>query len=185
MSEEDDRRAKNRALARADFIRDRIETVVEFWEAVVEAYQQRDWEVLEYESWDAYIDGEFGSDRIRLTKKRRQGIVSEMRQRGMSTRAIGSALGVSQKTVDRDVDEVESDDSPESVIGTDGKTYSAAKAEPRETSCGTDNSFNEALAQAKRWLDTITRGKLSESERQEAISVLRKVLARLEKDKDG
>ena len=51
-----------------------------------------------------------------------------MREIGMSTRAIASATGISQKTASRELTAArESNDSPEAsprpITGTDGKTY--------------------------------------------------------------
>ena len=47
-----------------------------------------------------------------------------MRGIGMSTRAIASATGISQKTASRELAAArESNDSPVPVTGTDGKTY--------------------------------------------------------------
>jgi IS30 family transposase len=63
---------------------------------------------------------------VRLEREQRREIVAEMRSAGMSTRAIGSALGVGNKTVARDIEEADvSDDTPEpaKVVGLDGKTY--------------------------------------------------------------
>lgn len=102
---------------------DRIKTGMEvIWDLIKEAYQSRAWTVLGYASWDDYCTREFGASRIKLPREERQEIVSSMREIGMSTRAIASATGVSQKTISRDTSG-ESFDSPAPVTGTDGKTY--------------------------------------------------------------
>lgn len=117
------------------------------WELLVEAYQRRAWAALGYQSWDAYTDAELGEVRLRLPREERREVVASMTEAGMSTRAIGSALGVNRKTVmadrevvqngppaDEPVDaEIVEDESPEAmeravkaaILGTDGKTYSA------------------------------------------------------------
>lgn len=72
------------------------------WELLVEAYQRRAWAALGYESWDAYTDAELGETRLRLPREQRREVVASMTEAGMSTRAIGSALGVADQTVRAD-----------------------------------------------------------------------------------
>lgn len=98
------------------------------WELIKEAYASRAWASLGYSSWDDYCTQEFGTSRIRLPREERREVVSSMREIGMSTRAIASATGVSQKTASRELAAArESNDSPEAsyrpITGTDGKTY--------------------------------------------------------------
>lgn len=47
--------------------------------------------------------------------------VAELRQAGMSTRAIGQALGVSNSTVHEDAQLFDSEQSPATVTGLDGR----------------------------------------------------------------
>jgi transposase len=81
-------------------------------------------EVLEFASWTAWV-----KDAVQINvndKLERKSLVSLMSGKGMSQRAIAGTLGVSQKTVDRDLDE--SDDSGDAeVIGLDGKNYTKSK----------------------------------------------------------
>ena len=98
------------------------------WELIKEAYASRAWASLGYASWDDYCTQEFGTSRIRLPREERREVVASMREIGMSTRAIASATGISQKTASRELAAArESNDSPETnprpVTGTDGKTY--------------------------------------------------------------
>jgi hypothetical protein len=72
------------------------------WELLVEAYQRRAWAALGYSTWDAYTDAELGQVRLRLPREDRREVVASMTEAGMSTRAIGSALGVSREQVRRD-----------------------------------------------------------------------------------
>lgn len=72
------------------------------WELLVEAYQRRAWAALGYATWDAYTDAELGEVRLRLPRQDRREVVASMTEAGMSTRAIGSALGVDHKTVVND-----------------------------------------------------------------------------------
>jgi hypothetical protein len=86
------------ARARVDRIRTGVTAVLD---DLVESWRARDWVALGYGSWDAMCDAEFGA-RIALPKDQRQGVVEGLAGEGMSTRAIGSALGVGQRTVVRD-----------------------------------------------------------------------------------
>lgn len=71
------------------------------------------------------------ADRRQLTEEQRRAVAVELRTQGHSERAIAGALGVSQKTVNRDLHRsVESRDStevPARVLGTDGKSYSSRR----------------------------------------------------------
>lgn len=99
------------------------ETLAVAHELIISAYTGRAWEALEYVSWDTYCKSEFeGARMVRLPREQRQEIVSEMRAAGMSTRAIGSGLGVDHKTVVNDLRGGESSP-PDVVTGTDGKQY--------------------------------------------------------------
>lgn len=101
---------------------------------IVEAFKGSAWSVLGYDSWDAYCAGEFaGARMVRLDREQRREIVAEMRQSGMSSRAIASGLGVGHATVARDVQGAPvSDETPAApVIGLDGKTYQPPAPRPQ------------------------------------------------------
>lgn len=113
------------------------------WDKVVRAYTERAWQVLGYESWDAYCATEFRSVRLRLPLEERQDIVSSLRDAGLSIRGVASAIGISDQTVQRDLNSSdvvnhytspdESDDAIDvsvveaardgKVTGTDGRAY--------------------------------------------------------------
>lgn len=95
------------------------------------AYQRRDWAVLGYESWTEYVDAEFSEARVRLTGERRRDAVNALRLYGMSSRAIGTALGVDHTTVARDLQSGVANATPGEVKGTDGKSY--ASTQPART----------------------------------------------------
>jgi hypothetical protein len=108
---------------------------------------------LGFKSWPDYIADVARREMpnvARSVEQRRQ-VVALLAGEGMSQRAIADAVGVSQKTVDRDLDQVSHDDSPcfptdfadsapvttpDTVTGRDGKQYPAkpkrkpAKPEP-------------------------------------------------------
>jgi uncharacterized protein (UPF0335 family) len=88
------------------------ENVQKLRELVTEARESNAHEVLGYASWTAYLKDVFGDEPLRLARDVRQELVAELSAQGMSTRAIAPIVGVSQKTVDRDV-RGESNDSPD------------------------------------------------------------------------
>lgn len=124
--------AREDAALRAHRIRAGITNYLETLAEVAIAYQQRDWTALGYESWDAYVAGEFGEQRLRLDRESRQQAVEALRLAGLSTRAIASAVGVAQETVRRDL-ATDSNGSVAEVTGINGKTY-APTAPPRAPS---------------------------------------------------
>lgn len=117
------------ARKRAERIRTGIVAYAQTRADIIAAYQDRDWSALGYESWDAYLDGEFSDQRLRLSREDRQETVAVFREAGMSTRAIASAVGVNQGTVVRDLASGDADASPPQsgqVAGIDGKSYPAS-----------------------------------------------------------
>ncbi len=65
-------------------------------------YEGQAWKALGYADWDELCDAKFEA-RIKLPIQQRQELVSDLATRGLSSRAIGSAIGVSYKTVQRDI----------------------------------------------------------------------------------
>lgn len=110
------------ARARAERIRRGLAAIVPEIRA---AWTEKDWLALEYESYDAYMLGEFGGP-VRLGREERGEAVVELRSAGMSTRAIGSALGVGTMTVSRELSGVPNG-TGDSVTGLDGKSYPASR----------------------------------------------------------
>jgi hypothetical protein len=118
------------AKKRAEQIRKGMVAYVETLQLVADAYGAHDWEALGYDSWDSYVDGEFGA-RVKLDVEQRRRAVEALRLAGMSTRAIGAAVGASEATVRRDLEAGASPDAPSQVTGVDGKSYPAQQpAEP-------------------------------------------------------
>lgn len=70
-----------------------------------EAFTGRAWEALGYQSWDEYCAAELPElAQLRMPLEERRAAVSELRGRGMSTRAIAAPLGLSVGTVHRDLE---------------------------------------------------------------------------------
>jgi len=110
---------------------DRVKSGVErIWDDLVVLYRERAWSVLGYGSWDALCDAEFGGTRIALPRQQRQEVVCDLRESGMSTRAIASAIGVNQSTITRDLASTDANASVESVLSLDGRTRTATPVRP-------------------------------------------------------
>jgi ParB-like chromosome segregation protein Spo0J len=83
---------------------------------------------------EEYIDS-LNLHRRHLSQEQRQARVEILRAKGQSTWQIAQALGVDQKTVRNDIADIrdrtpssgEEFSSPETVVGRDGKTYSASQ----------------------------------------------------------
>lgn len=123
------------AEARAERIRAGAEQAKAWIEDVMAAAVDGDWKTLDYGSWQEYCDDVIG-ERVQLQRGERQEIVGRMREAGMSTRAIGAALGTDKRTVGRDLDAGGADappdePSPQPVTGLDGKTYEPTKPTPQ------------------------------------------------------
>ena len=96
----------------------------------IDAWQHQVWKTLGYENWDAYITGEFGDLRIKLTGEKRAETVIEMAEAGMPTRAIASSTGISKSSVNREIQKAQAEQKlPEELIttGVDGKVRVSKK----------------------------------------------------------
>lgn len=106
---------------------ERIRTTIDrTWDLIAKAYTDRAWAVLGYPTWDVYCEREFGSTWFKLPRETRGEVVQSLRDLGLSTRAIGSAIGVDDRTVRRDLSGAASA-APAAVMGTDGKTYASTQ----------------------------------------------------------
>lgn len=70
---------------------------------IAEAYLRRAWAVLGYDSWDAYVSGEFPDTPLALPREKRKEVVESLRGRGLSLRAIAAATGTNHQTVANDL----------------------------------------------------------------------------------
>lgn len=91
------------ARARAGQIRFGMQNYIETLGVIAIARAEEDHLALGYESWAAYVDGEFGDARIQLPPEMRRKAVEELRLAGASQREIGHTLGVSHTQVRRDL----------------------------------------------------------------------------------
>ena len=97
---------------------------------MVEMWRGQGWLALGYSSWDDLCDSELRGMRVNLPIESRREVVAELTDEGMSTRAIGSALGLHHDTVasDRKAGVGNPTPDPTPTVGLDGKTY-----QPRPT----------------------------------------------------
>lgn len=143
---------KAEARTLTDSIRAAVETV---WELVVRAYTERAWDALGYASWDDYCGAEFDT-RIRLPREERREVVGSLRESGLSIRAIASATGMGRGTVERELQAVVPNGTPEAPGGVTAST-------PGQT-----DRVAAALANARTtpepWIPTTTTTTLTTSE---------------------
>lgn len=112
---------------------------------IKQAYYGRADIALGYPSWDDYIKGEFEGCALRLPREKRKEAVKSLTEAGMPQRAIASAIGVDQATVQRDLKSVDANASGETkVTGLDGKTYTKQIKPLEPTSIS--GTFNDAPA---------------------------------------
>lgn len=126
--------------AEARALTDRIrESVSELLPLIREAFQRRADRALGYASWADYCDQELRG--LRIPVQDRADAVAQLRGAGMSTRAIGSALGIGNKTAARDLAGVSSDTGE--VTGLDGKSYPDSRPVPPEVSAAMRDAADE------------------------------------------
>jgi SAM-dependent methyltransferase len=115
----------------------------------IEAYARRAWLSLGYASWDAFTAAEIQLPK--LGRDERRELVASLRSAGMSTRAIGSAIGVAPKTVRRDLagGAFAPPEKPDKVVGADGKTYEPTRPTPTRAAPGELDAIEETLEEAE------------------------------------
>lgn len=144
------------ARARAARIREGIHGYLSTLTMIAEAWREEDWRTLRYPSWAAYVDGEFGAERLRLPAEHRRKAIEELRLAGMGARAIATAIGVDRETVTNDIRE--SRGAGIQPPGIDDKTYSGTRppavtetTEPEEAGTPLVEAMTEAVQKtAKR-----------------------------------
>lgn len=105
-------------------------SVADLRDLIVEAWRRGAWVALGYESWQDYCAAELSE--VAIPKTDRPTVVQALRSVGMSTRAIGPAVGASHTTVIRDLSTGTNGpvDSPDRVMGLDGKSRPATRSKP-------------------------------------------------------
>jgi hypothetical protein len=119
-------------LDEARSLTDKIKAhVSELLPLIKEAFERRADVALGYANWLDYCDTELRG--LRLPVERRREAVTELREAGMSTRAIGAALGVSKDTVQRELSQVETVAQPGRVVSLDGRERPATQPKTAAT----------------------------------------------------
>lgn len=106
--------------------------VAELLPLIKRAFEGRADRALGYDSWLAYCDAELRG--LRLPVEDRRAAVAELREAGMSTRAVAAALGVAKGTVDNDLARLaksgQSPEVPETVESLDDRRRPASRPTP-------------------------------------------------------
>ncbi len=104
-------------------------------EIIARMHATRAWLMVGYDNWEDLCIDQFSGWIPNLELEDRREVARELTDAGLSTRAIASALGVGQRTIVRDLQSTESDDSlegepPREIVGLDGRTRTY---QPRST----------------------------------------------------
>ena len=132
-----------------------------------EMWAERGWQIGGFDTFDQYCAGRLGGWRLALPREERREVASQMAGQGMSTRAIGSALGVSDTTIVRDLAGA-SPEAPAPVVGLDGKSYprppKAEDSAPRDP---------EAVEKSRQQLQDFIESDPSHNDRRYVINFLK------------
>jgi hypothetical protein len=98
--------AATAARERADAIRSGIDSIAAALDKIppliIEAHDADDWKTLGYDSWAAYVEGEYGTSFIKLQKAQRKEWTATLTDAGLTQREIAAVTNVSQMQVSRD-----------------------------------------------------------------------------------
>lgn len=134
---------------------DIAETYESIMPKIRDALTRQAFDALGYRSAGEYISREFGGALHRLGVEARRGVVKELAEAGMSTRAIAPVVGTDQSTVTRDLQRGDASASPDqnqNVVGLDGKTYQRPKPAPVTTRQETEEHRAQRAAEHSRGL---------------------------------
>lgn len=80
-----------------------IEHAEGFWKEILWQVQNRVWEALNYESFDALWEHRYAGLGVRISRQERPELVAALHRMGNNQQQIAGKLGVSQKTISNDV----------------------------------------------------------------------------------
>jgi hypothetical protein len=146
----------------------------DLWQDLCRLYTGRAWDALGYGSWDDYCSAELRGG-ITLPREDRPTVVRSLRDAGLSTRAIASAVGVSDFTVREDLSTARNHavepssptggnppvDPPAEILGVNGKRYQPPPERPPLTVKDwveqEEPGFFEAMAWRKAFRNSTSR----------------------------
>jgi hypothetical protein len=100
MTNETDTSLPTMSVDDAKHLTDEIKSALDdVWDLVARAYRENASQVLGYDSWDTYIEAEFGTHRIRVPREEQWLVVMSLRDSGLTVRDMESATGISKSTV--------------------------------------------------------------------------------------
>lgn len=112
-----------------------IEHAEGFWKEILWQVQNRVWEALNYESFDALWEHRYAGLGVRIDRRERPELVAELRQIGQTQQEIADKLGVSQQSVSNDLREVNTNfgNQPASITNSRGQERpSTYKTKPKD-----------------------------------------------------
>jgi predicted transcriptional regulator len=116
---------KKEAVALTEKIKDDLQSA---FLQLIRAWRGRADKALGYSSWDQYIDREFKGRRIPWRDRQiRRELATRLHDEGMSSRAIGPALGVDHSTVVRDLQATGANAPDDTVQSLDGRDRPASR----------------------------------------------------------
>lgn len=121
-----------------DVLRDALDDVATKLDGITPVIERSKDEIvygaLGYDTWPAYVRGEFGDQLARLARHNRGSVIELLSAEGMSVRGIESAIDVGKSTIDRHLSQSGTPDqaapTPKKTIGNDGKSYTRPEPKP-------------------------------------------------------
>lgn len=133
----------------------KLDTMADAYQGVLplirDAIEREAWRALGYNGVSAWAEARFSGALTRLGMDGRRELVRELTATGMSTRAIAPVVGVTQKTIVKDLQVIPAvspeefdvgiadmtsqpavENAQRSTVGRDGKTYTRSEQQPRQ-----------------------------------------------------
>lgn len=149
-----DRATKERqraARSRAGHIRYGMQNLKETFAHIARARAENDHQTLGYETWQEYVDGEFGAERLKLSPDKRREYVELLALAGASQREISHTVGVNQSTVSRDLAAGDAPASPDEIYDRDGNLVPPADSPLVDAMKQAINDAEERAEDHREW----------------------------------
>lgn len=139
---------------------------------------------LGYKSWTAYLSDVLSDEPLRLARDERRELVTRLADEGMSRRAIAPIVGVSDGTVQRDLEAVVRDVPVERITtGLNGSTYvsaTAGRVKPDAKAMSEANVLNAFRALLRRTVTPEHVAGLSPKAKEHMVAILRDAIQMIE-----